>query len=191
MKKGLIIAAAMILAVCLGVGGTLAYLFVKTSTVTNTFSPSDITLTLVETNVDGDSNLANEYQMVPGKDIVKDPKVSANGNLPYYVFVKVDKVNNPDTYLDYTINTGANAWTAVPGVANVYYIAVDGGELAATSVLTGDKVTTKDEITKTQMEALKTSGALPKLIFTAYAVQKDGFDTIKAAWEVALAQQNP
>ena len=172
MKKGLIIAAAMILAVCLGVGGTLAYLFVKTQTVTNTFSPSDITLKLEETT-------GSNYQMIPGKDISKNPKVSANGDLPYYVFVKVGKENAPDTYLEYTINS---AWTKLDGVDNVYYIAVNGGELAATSVLTGDKVTTKDEITKTQMEALKTSGDLPQLIFTAYAIQQAGFNTPAAAW---------
>ena len=172
MKKGLIIAAAMILAVCLGVGGTLAYLFVKTQTVTNTFSPSDITLDLKETE--------RTYQMIPGVEMPKDPKVSAKGDLPYYVFVKVDKVNNPDTYLDYAINTGANAWTAVPGVENVYYIAVNGGELAATSVLVGDKVTTKAGITKEQMNAIGNNK--PQLIFTAYAIQQAGFNTPEAAW---------
>lgn len=191
MKKGLIIAAAMILAVCLGIGGTLAYLFVKTETVTNTFSPSDITLALVETNVDGDSNLANEYQMIPKVDIPKDPKVSASADIDYYVFVEVEKVNSPDTYLTYSIS---NQWALLKSEGNVdvYYKAVDKGvALNEVSVLTDNKVTTREEITKEQMKALKDSGNYPKLIFTAYAIQQDGFADAAAAWPVAKAQQNP
>lgn len=176
MKKGLIIAAAMILAVCLGVGGTLAYLFVTSGPVVNTFSPSNITLDLKETTTD--------YQMIPGKDIAKDPKVTASADVPFYVFVKVDKTTAPDadTYLEYTISS---EWTPLEGVTGVYYKSVDsakGGALTDVPVLTNNKVTTREEITKEQMKALKDSGNYPKLTFTAYAIQKDGFDTAAAAW---------
>ena len=179
MKKGLIIAAAMILAVCLGVGGTLAYLFVKTETVTNTFSPSNITLDLEESE--------NTYKMIPGVTMPKDPKVTASGDVAFYVFVKVDKANNPDTYLDYSI---ADGWTALTGVDGVYYQEVAANAtFKDVSILTGDKVTTKSTITKGDMAKFYNSdgtpneATFPKLIFTAYAIQKAGFNTVQAAWE--------
>lgn len=175
MKKGLIIAAAMILAVCLGVGGTLAYLFVKTNTVTNTFTPSDITLELKETE--------RTYQMIPGVEMPKDPKVTASGDIDFYVFVKVDKVNNPDTYLDYSIiTTGEKGWKVLETGANyvVYYQEVAANAtFKDVSILTGDKVTTKAGITKEQMNSIGNNK--PQLIFTAYAIQKAGF-TPSTAW---------
>ena len=175
MKKGLIIVAAMILAVCLGVGGTLAYLFVKTNTVTNTFTPSDITLELKETE--------RTYQMIPGVEMPKDPKVTASGDIDFYVFVKVDKVNNPDTYLDYSIiTTGEKGWKVLETGADyvVYYQEVAANAtFKDVSILTGDNVTTKAGITKEQMNAIGNNE--PQLIFTAYAIQKAGF-TPATAW---------
>ena len=48
MKKGLIFVLAMVLAVCVGIGGTLAYLFVQTESVVNTFAYGDINIELKE-----------------------------------------------------------------------------------------------------------------------------------------------
>ena len=184
MKKGLIIAAAMILAVCLGVGGTLAYLFVKTETVTNTFAPSNITLELEET-------VSNQFQMIPSVEMKKDPKVTASGDIDFYVFVKVDKVNNPDTYLDYSIiTTEEKGWEVLETGTNyvVYYQEVAANAtFEDVSILTGDKVTTKSTITKGDMAKFYNSdgtpneATFPKLIFTAYAIQKAGF-TPATAW---------
>lgn len=179
MKKGLIIAAAMILAVCLGVGGTLAYLFVTTQTVTNTFTPSDIALTLEETT--------NDYKMIPGEIIKKDPKVTVTADIDSYVFVKIVKSANYDTYLDeYLVDSG---WTQLSGVAGVYYreVAKDVAKNGVSFyVLKDNEVAVNDSVTKEQMAAIKTSNQ-PTLTFTAYAIQKDGFDTPAAAW----AELNP
>ena len=189
MKKGLIIAAAMILAVCLGVGGTLAYLFVTSGPITNTFSPSNIALDLSETT--------NNYKMIPGEEIAKDPKVTVTTDVASYVFVKIDKSSNYDDYLvQYVVATG---WTPLAGVNGVYYRAVDEAEATAGKtfeVLQGNKVTVKSDVTKSNMNALYNgtavnTAACPTLTFTAYAIQQAGFDNAADAWPVALAQQNP
>lgn len=190
MKKGLIIAAAMILAVCLGVGGTLAYLFVKTETVTNTFSPSHIELKLEETT-------GKDYHMIPGVEMGKDPKVTAFSDVACYVFVKVEKKNNPDLYLEYTIDSFWKELDAInyPGV---YYKELAAGQVINEwPILVDDKVTTRASVTKDQLAGLYEDVGVPdedkcpQLIFTAYAIQKDGFADAKTAWPYALAQQNP
>ena len=50
-----------------------------------------------------------------------------------------------------------------------------------------DQVLVKPEVTRAMMEAIQPTGSIapPKLTFTAYAVQRDGFDTAEAAWEEA------
>jgi hypothetical protein len=185
MKKGLIIAAAMILAVCLGVGGTLAYLFVTTRTVTNTFSPSNIALDLTETT--------NNYKMIPGEKIAKDPKVTVTTDVESYVFVKIEKSQNYGTYLeDYVVATG---WTQLTTGSNIYYRTVTATEAISGKsfeVLKDNEVAVKKEVTKDNMNALYNgtavnTAACPTLIFTAYAIQKAGFDTAAAAW----AELNP
>ena len=66
-------AAALILALVLVVGcvvgGTLAWLTAESDAVTNTFTTSGITVTLEETT-------GNEYKMIPGYTIHKDPKAT-------------------------------------------------------------------------------------------------------------------
>lgn len=186
MKKGLIIAAAMVLAVCLGVGGTLAYLFVNTPTVTNTFSPSNIDLTLTETTKD--------YKMIPGKDIAKDPEVTVTTDVESYVFVKIEKSENYGTYLeDYVV---AEGWTQLTSGSNVYYRTVSATEATggkSFEVLAGNKVTVKSEVTKSNMNALYNgtavnTAACPTLIFTAYAIQQLGFADANEAWSELVSQ---
>ena len=74
-RKALLISLiALAMALCVFAGATIAYLFVKTNTVTNTFSPSNIGLTLVETT--GDT-----YKMVPGVELSKNPKVTVTSDV--------------------------------------------------------------------------------------------------------------
>ena len=178
MKKAVITAVALTLALCLAVGGTLAYLTMKTQTVTNTFTAGNVDITLTE-------ETGAEYKMVPGDEIAKDPKVTVEaGSEACWVFVKVVD-NAASTYLDYTID---NKWTKLDGFEGVYYIkqadlSGEGAEDAVYPVLTGNKVTVKDSVTKEQMNALQATGAtLPTLEFTAYAIQQLKFDTPAAAW---------
>ena len=190
-KRTLAILIAVIMVVACAVGGTLAWLKSQTLEVVNTFTAGDINITLAETTSD--------YKMVPGNGIAKDPKVTVKaGSEACWLFVKVDKSENStnpdkkafDDYLTYAIAAG---WTPLTD-ANDDGIADDGvyyREVAATStdtafdVLLNNKVTVKDTVTKTMLNALDGSNN-PTLTFTAYAVQKDNINNVADAWNEAL-----
>lgn len=181
---------ALVLVVALAsIGGTIAWLTATTGSVVNTFTTSDIDITLTET---GATNNAKSFQMVPGYTIAKDPKVTVKANSEKcYVFVKIDKSTTLDTYITYTVDSG---WTQLKDssendVPGVYYREVDATTAdTAFSVLLNDQVTVKDTVTKAQMDALKVAGATqPTLTFTAYASQyyKNATDnfTPAEAWD--------
>lgn len=191
MKKGIILVLAMVIAVCIGVGATLAYLSVSTQDVVNTFVYGDININLEETETyydDADSadENANTYKMIPGGELKKDPKVTVEaGSEACWLFIKVEKTNNPDNYLDYSINS---CWTPLDGVDGVYYYnGTDLDQLLTAgktySIITGDKVTVKTTVTKTDMT--KIGSAYPTLTFTAYAVQQDNVEDVETAWSIA------
>ena len=177
-KKATIAVVALALVLCFAIGGTLAWLVDKSDAVVNTFTYGDINIDLSETT-------GNEYKMIPGNDITKDPKVTVEKDSEAcWLFVKIEKSANYADYLaDYTI---ADGWTALDGVDGVYYREVNADTAkAGTSyqVLKGDTVTVLDSVKKSDMESIK-NGTVdePTLTFTAYAVQKDGFDTAALAW---------
>lgn len=172
-KKGLAMVLALVLLAVCAVSGTLAWLTAKSDTVVNTFTTSDIEVKLEETKgatVTG----GKEFKMIPGYDLEKDPKATVlEGSEDCYLFVKLEKSSNFDTYLEYAI---ADGWTKLDGVADtVYYRVVDGTDNqigTAYSVLKGDQVTVKGSVTKEQMNALDAEGAAkPTLTITAYASQ--------------------
>lgn len=180
-KKATVAVAALALVLCFAIGGTLAWLKDISSPVVNTFTYGDINIDLSESN-----NL--DLKMVPGNDIIKDPKVTVEADSEAcWLFVKVEKSANYGDYLaDYAI---ANGWTALPGADGVYYREVN-AETAKTgasySVLADNKVTVLSNVTKSMMEDIKNGNVnAPTLTFTAYAVQKDGFDTAVDAWNEA------
>ena len=180
-KKATIAVVALALVLCFAIGGTLAWLVDKSDAVVNTFTYGDINIDLSETT-------GNEYKMIPGNDITKDPKVTVDANSEAcWLFVKIEKSANYADYLaDYTIADGWTALDGVDGVDGVYYREVN-ADTAKTGtsyqVLKGDTVTVLDSVKKSDMEAIK-NGTVdePTLTFTAYAVQKDGFDTAALAW---------
>lgn len=184
-KKATIAVTALLLVLCFAIGGTLAWLVDKSDAVVNTFTYGDINIDLSETT-------GNEYKMIPGNDISKDPKVTVEANSEAcWLFVKVEKSDN---YADYLANyTIADGWNELDGVAGVYYREVNADTAkAGTSyqVLKGDTVTVLDSVKKSDMEAIKNGiVAKPTLTFTAYAVQLDGFNatTNTAAKNAALA----
>lgn len=180
-KKGLALVLALTLLVVCVVAGTLAWLTAKSDTVVNTFTTSDIKVELKETT-------STEYKMIPGYTISKDPKATVlSGSEECYLFVKLDKSENFDTYLEYVI---ADGWTKLDGVDTVYYRVVDGttNQIGTPySVLKDDQVTVKDSVTKKQMNDLDAEGAAkPTLTITAYASQlhKNATETFSAseAW---------
>lgn len=171
-KKTLVTVLALVLIFAVAVGGAVAWLVATTNSVVNTFTVGDINITLTEST-------GTEYKMVPGNTITKNPKVTVKANSEAcWLFVKVEKSTNFDTYLTYSMATG---WTALTDVDGVYYREV-GATTADTaySVLAGDVVTVKDSVNKTQLTDAKTSQ--PTLTFTAYAVQKDNIADAATAW---------
>ena len=178
----------MLLAVTLligcAIGGTVAWLTAKTEAVVNTFTYGDINITLSETT-------GNDYKIIPGVDINKDPKVTVNANSEAcWLFVKVEEegtfVANKVTY------SIAGGWTQGDGTnipANVYYREV-GAVTADTNfaVLKDNKVTVSDTLTKEDIKNITTN---PTLTFTAYAVQKDAAQTAADAWAIANPTTTP
>ena len=175
MKKKVLSIVAVVLVLCCAIGGTLAWLTDKTDPVVNTFTVGDINIELKETTTN--------YKMVPGNTISKDPKVTVQANSEAcWLFVKVEKSSNFDSFMTYDM---ADGWTALPGVTGVYYREV-AATTAATdfSVLKDNSVLVKDSVTKADLNAL-IRDTFPTLTFTAYAVQKDNVATATDAWTKA------
>ena len=154
----------------------------------NTFTYGDINITLDETT-------GNDYKIIPGVNITKDPKVTVEANSEAcWLFVKIKEENWPTlTETDRTIKKVsydiATDWKPLEGQAGVYYREVDATTANAGVsyyILKGDTaypngvVTVSENLTKNEVNSITTQ---PKLTFTAYAVQKDGIDTVEAAWE--------
>lgn len=174
MKKKLTVSLAVLaLVACMTAGATLAWLTAKTSSVTNTFTYGDINIELKETT--GES-----YKMVPGNTIAKDPKVTVKANSEAcWLFVKVEKSGNFDSFMEYGIASG---WTKLDGVDGVYYREVASPtDDTVFDVLKDNSVTVKTTVTKEQFNSLTSN---PTLTFTAYACQKDNVSTATQAWNL-------
>ena len=178
MKKKIVITViAAVLVLGCAVGGTIAWL-VQMRTLTNTFLAGNIEVELTEST-------GSTYQLIPGATLAKNPKVTVkHGSEPCWLFVKIEEAGTTDAYLSYEV---AEGWAALDGVAGVYYREVPEVTLDhAYFVLKDNVVHVSDAVTKDEMDAL-TDEAKPKLTFTAYAVQRMGFDAVVAAWAEAEA----
>lgn len=180
--KAFVLVIAIALLIGCVAGGTIAYLMTKTTPVVNTFVAGDIgTLTLTE-------NTGDEYLIVPGKDIIKDPELTYEDfNVASYVFLKVDAAdwavtenNGVYTYSIGTDDTSANpkiekemkwtlsGWTMLEN--GVYYktVAADSGT-QTWKIIDGDTITVESGIT---MADLANDAYEKSLTFTAYAIQQ-------------------
>ena len=166
---GLIIALALLLAVSVGV--TVALLVASSKPVVNTFTVGGVDITLTETTT--------EYKMTPGVTIAKDPTVTVLGNSENcWLFVKVEKENDFDTFCTYEIQDG---WTALEGQAGVFYLMVEKSSANQSfPVLKNNSVLIKDTLTEEQLNGVTVN---PTLTVTAYAAQIDGLATPAAAWQ--------
>ena len=191
MKKKILLASiiALSLALLVAVGGTVAWLFASTEDLVNTFTPSNVAVELKE-------NTGEFYKMIPGTVLPKDPTVTVKNDIDCYVFIELEKVNNPDKYLEYSIDT--SVWTQLTGYENVYYCVLTPEQSETPlNVLTGKIVTVKDSVTKTDMDALyDASGAViansqPQLKFTAHVIQKDHTGSPAEAWAKLNSPTNP
>lgn len=183
MKKVLAMLLAVLMIVTATVAGTVAWLTTSTQEVENTFTTSDIDITLSESDADGDDNAdVNDYQMVPGAPISKDPKVTVLADSEEcYVFVKITEGNFID-HLTYVI---AEGWSKLED--GVYYreVSKNSTDDQEFPVLKDNQVLVSSEMTKAEMNAIETANKEPTLNIQAYAIQKLGFGSVAAAWEEA------
>lgn len=177
------------LAVCLiSVGGTVAWLTDTSNSMVNTFTATTIRVGISGAGgavaaAEGDGGvLSGTFKMVPGSTIQPDTQVTvAAGSEKCYLFVKVTKSDNYDTYLEpFEIGEGWNVLDA-EGADGVYYRVVESptGDMAYPVV---KQVKVKTEITKEQMDSIAASGA-PTLSAQAYAVQYENIASAHMAWK--------
>lgn len=203
--RTLAVIAALVLVFGGVIGGTFAWLIAAPDPVVNTFTYGDIDITLEETDttLDGDEDPnTNEYEMMPGQVITKDPVVTVKaGSEEMWLFVKLEKSENFDTFMEYTVD---GSWAELDGVTGVYYRHITAEEVAeadmAVHVLTDDTVTVKESVTKEQLNDLDENADgteaetkyYPTLTVTAYAVQHAGNATAADAWaRINPAPENP
>ena len=173
-------AAALVVASVLG---TMAFLTSKDK-VNNTFTVGNVAITLDEAKVTdagypvegADRVKANIYKLIPGHEYTKDPTVHVTANSEdSWVFIKVEDglaaIEDDTTVADQI--TG-NGWTALDGVAGVYYKEYS-SSTAATDLVVFETFKVKGDADVAQY-------ANAKIDVTAYAIQKDGFTTPAAAW---------
>lgn len=175
--KGVVALMASTLLLGGAIGGTMAWLTSTTETLTNTFTATDIEVTLVEDKWGEDAK-----QIIPGAEYDKDPVVTVTENttVDCYLFVKFEETENADNYITYTSTlTDTNDWTALAGVEDVWYRVVKTTDTDKSwHLLANDKVTISEDLTKEDMPL-----ANVELKYSAYAVQYAGFEDKPAdAW---------
>lgn len=181
-KKIIATVGACALCVGLGVAGTLAWLTDKTESVTNTFTTSNVDITLTETT-------GSNYQMIPGFTIKKDPTVTVDDTSEdCWLFVKVEKSSNFDTFMTYTI---ADGWTALDGEQGVYYRSVMKNAPKKSFSVLKDNTVSVNNVKSADMNGLNDNNK-PTLTFTAYATQYYSTNntamTPQSAWDAVKSE---
>lgn len=202
-RKALLLSLCAVLLVAVSVMGTIAYL-TSTDNVTNTFTVGSVAITLDETDVDNSTvgaerDKANSYKLIPGHTYTKDPIIHVGANSEdCYLFVKVVNeiaaIEEDDTAARKTkiaSQMRAKGWVAVDGQTGVYVYTDANGNKAVSA---GSDITV--------FESFKISGSVNNntlakysgktVTVTAYAVQKDGFESNTAAeiWSTAFPAAN-
>lgn len=197
MKKKILVACLCVaLAVLTVAGTTLAYLTSR-DTVTNTFTVGNVKITLDEKDTDdstpnAERDKANAYLLMPGKNYEKDPTVHvANTSENSWIFVKVENgisafeaasSTDANGYKSIADQIKANGWTELTGVTGVYY--KEFSKPANTTGNTDWVVFSNFQISDTanSVGGWSNIGADNNIVVTAYAIQKEGFNTAAAAW---------
>lgn len=204
MKKKILVACLCVaLAVLTIAGTTLAYL-TSQDEVTNTFTVGNVSIKLDEAAVDNlgnkimkDDNTpadrvkANGYKLIPGHTYTKDPTVHVDANSENsWIFVKVE--NGISVFEAATVAGGytaiagqitANGWTALGGVENVYFKEYT-TKTAQDDLAVFQNFQIADEA-NSNSNWINFNGTVT---VTAYAVQKDGFNTAGEAWAATFGK---
>lgn len=203
-SKALLLMLCAVLLVAASVLGTMAYL-TSTDTVTNTFTVGNVKITLDEQDVDdstanADRDQANSYKLLPGHTYTKDPTIHVDASSEdCYLFVKVVNeiaaIEGTTTVADQMTTRG---WKVVDAEKGIYVYAT--GTDAKTAVSANANIAVFDNFTidGTKVVNVPTGGTTPTgklniadydgktITVTAYAIQKDGFES-KTASEIWTA----
>ena len=198
--RNIVIVLAVVAICSAAVLGTMAWLIDSSETVVNKFINTDI-------DVEVEESTGDEYEMIPGWNLSKDPKVTVNADsVDCWVFVKLEKSANYDQFLIHSVDS---AWTQGDGTnipADVYYRQVTDANgfkgqtlsvLAAGSIEVdsvtytwgADEVLVRPDVTKAMMDSL-TENTYPTLSVSSKVVQlmKNETDEFTAAEAWALAE---
>lgn len=194
-RKALLLTFCAVLLVVASVLGTIAYLTAN-DTVTNTFTVGRVAINLDEAKVTEDGKAVtpaervkeNRYKLLPGHEYTKDPTVHVNAvSENSWIFVKVEngiaayEANATKDYKQIADQITENGWTALDGVANVYYKSYAQNATGADLVVFKNfKVSDTANTVDGWANIIEKS---TKVIVNAYAIQADGFDTAKEAWD--------
>ena len=189
-SRAFIALLALVLVIGCVAGGTVAWLVAKTEPVVNTFTYGNINIALAETT-------GEDYKIIPGKDIPKDPKVTVTaGSEACWLFVKVEETG---TFVaDKVTYAIADSWTQGNGTeipSNVYYREVSAEDakngvsyyvLAGNTTYPNGVITVSSDLTKENIPT-----ANPTLKITAYAVQQENIADAATAWSKIPQPTNP
>ena len=192
-SRSVLLIVSVVLLTCGMIGGTMAWMYVKTEPVNNTFIYGDIDLKLTETDtqIDNDDNRnTNAYIFAETEGdgdgenaIAKDPAVIIGGGSENcWIFVEIEESANFSEFFTYEL---ADGWTALPD-AGVYFREVTASaEAQSFYILAANAVYAKGALTQSALDSLD-EDSYPTLSFKAYAVQKDSsIEDAAAAWELA------
>lgn len=201
--KALLVVACALLLVAASVFGTMAYL-TSTDTVTNTFTIGKVEITLDEAKVDLNGTAVtpdervknNSYKLMPGHSYTKDPTVHVDAaSEDSWIFVKVENgiaafeaatSSEEGGYKKIADQIVAKGWTALDGVAGVYYKSYDKSTTGANLVVF-ENFKMADNANEVNGWG-NISADTTKVTVTAYAVQKDGFENANAAWTATFGK---
>ena len=193
-KALLLILCAMLLLIASALG-TVAYLTVQ-DTVKNTFSVGKVDATLIEGSAGKRSMRArstgapvdeNDHILMPGHTYTKDYTIHVDAvSEDSYIFVKVENgiasyeaasSAEEGGYRTIADQITDNGWTALESAADVYY-----REYTKSSAGSDFAVFDTFKIADNANDVESWGNCDAQVAVTAYAVQKDGFDTASAAW---------
>lgn len=202
-SKVLVTCLCAVLLVAASVMGTMAYL-TSTDTVVNTFTVGDVQIKLDEAKANEDGSLvagedrvkANTYKLLPGHTYNKDPMVTVlEGSESSYIkmTVTVSKskeldaigVNVIDVFKGYDSTNWIYKGNTEDEIANTrtyefwYKEAVSALENDVALDALFDQIVVPGSITNEELATIKGM----TITVNAYAIQSDGFETPKAAWD--------
>ena len=200
-SKALLLTLCAMLLLIVSALGTVAYLTVQ-DTVTNTFSVGQVNITLDDGSVGKQSMKAhstgasvdeNGHILMPGHAYTKAHTIHVDAvSEDSYIFVKVENgialYEAPSSaeeggYKTIADQITANGWAPFEGAANVYY-----REYTKSSAGSDFAVFGNFKIADNANDAESWGSCDAKVVVTAYAVQKDGFDSASAAWTATFGK---